>query len=393
MTRLLGDTVPDQEVERILTRLGFSLIRAADGWRVAVPSFRVDVSREADLIEEVGRHWGFDRIPATFPALRDRPGDMAPAVARDRMLRRVLCGAGLQEACTFTFIERSAAAPFVQAESDLAAIANPLSEKFAVLRPSLLPGLLDALVFNRRRETADVRLFETGSVFHSTGEVSRAGWIQAGARGDHWSEPGEPVDFFDAKGVAELIGAAFGLTLAARVSPAAPPWFVPGRSAELVVDDKGFERIVGAVGQIAPAIVQARGLGPETVVVGGEIDHGALAELAPARAQSISPLPRFPSIVRDISILVPAGLPAADVRGTIRSNAPPTLVSVREFDRYQGKGIPDGSVSLSFRLTFRDQERTLTDAEVQRAVDAMVTALQAVHGAEIRGLAGGPGGR
>ena len=116
----------------------------------------MDVAREADLIEEVGRHWGFDRIPATFPPLRTPPRPMSPAVARDRRLRRVLCGAGLQETCTFTFIEREAAAPFAAADSAVVAIANPLSEKFAVLRPSLLPGLLDALVYSRRRETDDV---------------------------------------------------------------------------------------------------------------------------------------------------------------------------------------------------------------------------------------------
>ena len=145
--------------------------------------------------------------------------------------------------------------------------------------------------------------------------------------------------------------------------------------------------VVGAVGQIAPALVAARGLSLSGAIVGGELDHAWLAARAPKASHAIEPLPRFPSIVRDVSILVNDRLPAAELRGTIRSNAPATLVSVREFDRYQGKGVPDGSVSVSFRLTFRDADRTLTDAEARQAVDAIIAALATTHGAVLRGKA------
>ena len=144
--------------------------------------------------------------------------------------------------------------------------------------------------------------------------------------------------------------------------------------------------MVGHVGELLPAIVSERGLTQGTVVA-GELDHVAVESHAPGLAHAIEPLPRFPSIVRDLSIFVSDRLPAADVRGTIRSSAPRTLVSVREFDRYQGKGVPEGSTSLSLRLTFRDAERTLTDAEVQKAVDTIVGALVASHGAVLRGKA------
>ena len=384
--RLLGDEVPDADIARILGRLGFGLTPTPDGWHVDVPAFRVDVSREADLIEEVGRHWGFDRIPATFPSLHSPPREMSPAIARDRMLRRVLCGEGLQETCTFTFIERQAAEPFAGTE-DLVAIDNPLSEKFAVLRPSLLPGLVDALVYSRRRETADVRLFEMGAAFLPGGETSRAAWILTGARADHWSGGAGDVDFFDAKGVAELIGQALGLRLVANATESRP-WFVRGRSADLFVDDGnggvGAEP-VGSVGQLRPELVAARGLGASGAVVGGELDLIGLGRHTAASSLRIDALPKYPSIVRDLSMFVDERLPAADVRVTIRSAAPATLVAVHEFDRYQGKGVPDGRVSLSVRLTFRDRDRTLTDAEVQRAVDAIVAALVERHGAAIRG--------
>jgi len=384
LDRLLGDRVPGPDVRRILTRLGFTITASEDAWLADVPAFRVDISREADLVEEVGRHWGFDRIPATFPALRQPPGPISPIVARDRALRRRLCGAGLQETCTFAFIEREAAEPFVASPDALVAIANPLSEKFAVLRPSLLPGLLDALIYNRRRDTDDVRLFEIGGAFTPEGEAARVAWLMTGARSDHWSGAGGDQDPFDAKGIAELIGGALGVRLTARATDGRA-WCIRGRAGDLVIGDGDSAPVAGAFGQLRPDLLAARGLGHGGAVVGGEIDLGALAEHAAGRDTRIDPLPRYPSIVRDLSVIVSERLPAAEVRGTIRSIAPATLVSVREFDRYQGAGVPEGHVSLSLRLTFRDRDRTLTDGDVQRAVDAVVAALTARHGAALRG--------
>ena len=382
LDRLLGTTVPDADVARILSGLGFTTSGTTGGWTVQVPSFRVDVQREADLIEEIGRHWGFDRIPATLPALRTPPPPHASGVTRGRLLRNVLTGAGLQEAETFTFIERASAEPFALA-GELVAIANPLSEKFAVMRPSLLPGLLDALVYNRNREAPAVRLFEVGSVFTARGETSRAGWVLTGPAAEHWSSHPEAADFFDAKGIAELVATALGVSIAATPADDVP-WFVRGRAARLVLSgDSGTP--IGAAGQIRPDLAAARGL-EKGIVVAGELELGALAGrgVADGSDRRVRPLPRHPSIVRDLSIVMDERLPAATVRGTIRRNAPATLVDVREFDRYQGAGVPQGSVSLSLRLTFRHADRTLTDSEVQQAVDAIVSALTAEHGVRLR---------
>ncbi|HOC17846.1 MAG TPA: phenylalanine--tRNA ligase subunit beta [Vicinamibacterales bacterium] len=383
---LLGMTIPDEEVEAILAGLGFELSRTADGWQAMVPSWRVDVAREADLVEEVGRHHGFDRIPSTFPALREAPPRPDPVIRRNQTLRVALVGAGFAEAIGYSFIERAAAAPFIDtlgagtdpgaAGDRLVPLAYPLSELFAVLRPSLLPGLLDAVVRNRRRETADVRLFEIGSCFSADdGERRRLAFVWSGAgRPAHWASQDEPVTFFHVKGVVEQ--AAASLRLPPLVfEPAAATWLVPGRAAKVSCDG----RVLGLLGQIRPELAAAREMPGGDAVYAAELDLEALHALVPAADVRVEPLPRFPSVVRDVSLVVDEGLPSGSIRATIRSAAPDTLVSIREFDRYQGAGIPEGRCSLSFRLTFRSPDRTLTDAEVQQAMDRVVEAVKAVH--------------
>ena len=267
-------------------------------------------------------------------------------------------------------------------------IANPLSEKFAVLRPSLLPGLLDALVYSRRRETTDVCLFEAGSVFGLQGERQAVGWMMTGTRGDHWSAKDNDVrlDFFDAKGVAELLARAFGTTIDTKATDL--PWFVAGRTAALLAPGADGPVPLGVIGQLRPELAAARGLGDGEPIVAGELDLAALVAAGERADRRVTAIPRFPSIVRDLSIVVEQRLPAAAVRGTIRASAPATLVAVREFDRYQGRGVLDEHVSLSIRLTFRAPDRTLTDAEVQQGVDAIVAALAQARRQIARTVAG-----
>ncbi len=210
---LLGTTVPDTDIKRILESLGFALREAEHGWDVTVPTRRVDVLREVDLIEEVARHNGFDRIPATFPAVTVAPPPMDPRITQARALRTIMTGAGFSEAVTFGFISESSAAPFA-ADGDIVPIANPLSESFAVLRPSVLPGLVAAVAHNRRREQRDVRLFEIGARFsRARGERRSLAFAWTGAVGaDHWSGGTRPIDYFDVQGVvtASVPGTARG---------------------------------------------------------------------------------------------------------------------------------------------------------------------------------------
>ena len=372
---LLGASVPDADVERLLTGLGFSLVRVEEGWRVAVPTRRVDVVREVDLIEEIARHYGFDRLPVTFPVLTTAARGMDPRISRARQLRGALTGAGFSEAVTFGFIADAAALPFA-AEGDVVAIANPLSETFAVLRPSALPGLIDAVAHNRRREQRDVRLFEIGARFSRTAGERRAlacAWTGRAAP-EHWSGSGREVDFFDIKAVVERVCEVAGV--AVETVPHEARWLVKGRAATAAVNGTP----VALLGQLAREVTDAHGL-PEDAIYVADIDLDALERESAGRDLRVEPLPRYPSVTRDISILIDDTLLSAAVRNTIAEAAPPTLVRVAEFDRYQGKGIPDGKVSISFRLTFRSSDRTLTDAEVQEAMDSVLRALRDRHAA------------
>ena len=366
---LLGMDVPDAHVVRILESLGFGVAAAGSGWTVTTPSWRVDIKHQVDLIEEVGRHHGFEHLPSTFPGVQQAPASSDPRIARDRRIRTALLGMGYSEAITFAFIEAAVAEPFLQGEAPVA-LANPLSEKFAVMRPSLLPGLIDAVSHNRRHGRREVQLFEIGTRFSPRGETRGAGFAWTGlATADHWSVARRDVDFFDMKGVVEHLAAVSLVTL--TFEEADVPYLVKGRSATIAANGQ----TIGVFGLLDAGVGERRDLPSGDEVYVGEINLDALTAAAPADTLRATSLPRYPWVVRDISILLEDSLSAETVRGTIRSAAPVTLRDVREFDRYQGKGIPDGKVSLSFRLTFQSPERTLTDEEVQSGMQHIIDAL------------------
>ncbi len=372
---VLGAAIPDSDVRRILESLGCTLQDTADGWHAGIPTGRVDVTREVDVIEEVARHYGFDRLPVTFPPPAAAPKPLDPRIMRTRQLRSVLTAAGFSEAVTFGFVAADAAAPFA-AEDDIVPIANPLSENFAVLRPSALPGLIDGVAHNRRRERRDVRLFEIGARFLRTGGECQAvacAWTGLAAP-THVSGTGRDVDFFDMKAIVERVCETAGVAI--DVTPHTETWLVPGRSAVASVGDTR----VATLGQLTREVAHAHGL-PDDPVYVADIDLDAVARLGAGRHIRIEPLPKYPGITRDLSVLLDETLAAADVRRTIRDVAPSTLLNIVEFDRYQGKGVPETKVSLSLRLIFRSADRTLTDAEAQAAMDQVMAALTTAHGA------------
>jgi phenylalanyl-tRNA synthetase beta chain len=381
LAALFGASVPDTDVERILRHLGLTVTPAPDGWDVTAPTVRVDLLREVDLIEEVGRHYGFDKLEATYPVATAPAPPPDPRVPRDRLVRRVLTAAGLSEAVTFGFIEAKAAKTFVRATAEEPiGVANPLSAKFDTLRASLLPGLVDAVAHNRRHGRDDVRLFEIGTRFSSAGETRGVGLAWTGlASPIHWSGTARPVDFFDMTGVVQQLCDALGVPVS--LEPAREPFLSEGRTAAVIAVNGAA---VGIVGELTPAAADARSLPKNDRVFVAELQLDALAHARTTVSDATRPLPRYPSVVRDLSIVVADGLPAAIIRGTIQAagrDAAAPLGGVRFFDRYQGKGVPAGSVSVSVRLNFQASDRTLTDAEVQQSIDAILAALVREHGA------------
>ena len=221
-----------------------------------------------------------------------------------------------------------------------------------------------------------MRLFELGACMtRARGESRHVAVALTGAGSvAHWSAGHRPVDFFDVKGIIEAIAGALQADVTLD-GAAVPSYLVRGRAATIAVAG----RAAGSVGMLSPAVVSSVGLSAGEDVYVADLDLDAVTASASSAPLIMKPLPRYPSTARDISIVVDETLPAETVRGTIRAAAPNTLVAVREFDRYQGKGVPEGRISLSLRLTFRSVERTLTDAEVEAAMKEILTALKNAH--------------
>lgn len=379
---VLGMRVPDKDIERILRALGLTVTPAGDGWDVVPPTFRVDLLREVDLIEEIGRHYGFETLEATFPPMTAAAPPLDRRIAQDRTVRRILTAGGLTEAVTFGFVELKAAAAFAPAES-LVSVANPLSAKFDTLRPALLPGLVDAVAHNRRHGRRDVALFEVGARFTREGGERRAvGLAWTGSPAEHWSTPARDVDFYDLKGVLENLGHASGHAFSFET--ASLPYLVDGQAATLLAGGVA----VGVAGQLDPAIAESRGAPRHDGIFVAELDLDRLIAFASdGQDARVTALPRHPFVVRDLSIVVVDTLPAEVIRGTIqrageRGRAP--LTAITFFDRYKGKGLSEGHVSLSVRLTFQHADRTLTDADVQDSFDKILAALVKEHDARQR---------
>jgi phenylalanyl-tRNA synthetase beta chain len=389
--QVLGAQVPRARAFAILGGLGFGVTEGPETAEVLVPSWRSDVAREEDLVEEVGRHHGLDRIPSTYPAAR-LPGGLNTAQARERRLRELLLGFGLSEALNLGLVDGARAAAFEGGPGANPAVKllNPLSSDFDALRSSLLPSLLGNLQANQRQGRRDVALFELGRVFAPAPkgeplprEERRLAFVLSGGlRPRHWSERGTPADFYAAKGLLEALAARLDVpSLSVSDARELPPWLHPGRSARV----KGEGGPVGFAGALHPDLLNALGLRDEVVVAEVVIEGWLVARERPLRTAALE---KFPAVLRDLSLLSDESLPADELVAAIRSAAGEALRGVEIRDRYLGDPVPKGRVSLTVGLRFQESSRTLTGEEVQAAVDQVTLALRKA-GVDIRGEAGG----
>jgi phenylalanyl-tRNA synthetase beta chain len=377
LARVLDLDVADAEVERILSALGMRVERTNEGWRAMPPSWRFDLAIEEDLIEEVVRVYGYERVPTRAP----RGELLAPVVPEATLgigrLRAQLVARDYVEAVCYAFVAGDLLAQW-QLDVGSIALANPISADLGVMRTSLLPGLVSALGANRRRQQERVRLFEVGNVFRE-GEAEAlriAGVVCGAAFAEQWGDARRAVDFFDVKGDLESL---FALTNAAhefRSVPAALPYLHPGQSAALHRGGK----LVGYLGALHPDL--ARTLGIEDDLFMFELDADVVAARSLPKAEAIS---RYPSVRRDLSFELPDGVPYAQVEASIRDAVGETLSDIVLFDRYAGPNLGPGIKSLAMGLILQDRYRTLTDQDADRCVALAVAALETGCKAKLRG--------
>jgi phenylalanyl-tRNA synthetase beta chain len=374
---LLGYEVSPQDAAAVFETLRMEARSTGEALEVEIPGYRVDVEHEVDLIEEVARIQGYDRIESTMPTVR-QAGGMPPSYAFARRLRDVLLRAGLREARLLSFASDEDLA--LTGDTEAIRLQNPLQSDEAALRTSLLPGLLHAVARNRARGVRSVALFEVGTVFRAADPVeerSRVAVVLHGAAAEGWDADHRPFDALDATGVIEALMEELGIgSWSLGEAPGQP--MHPGRSATVLVDG----RPAGMVGELHPGL--AEGLELEGRVALAELEVPALSAAAAAARFELRDVPRFPPIRRDLAFVVPEDAPAGAVRAGLETAAGDLLGSSLLFDVHRGEPLPDGTKSLAFAVEFRAPDRTLTGEEADRAVAAVVERLRSDFGATLR---------
>ncbi|MED4987957.1 phenylalanine--tRNA ligase subunit beta [Parageobacillus toebii] len=384
INRVLGTMITKDEVATILTNLQFAFTEDNGTFTITVPSRRRDISIEEDIIEEVARLYGYDRLPATLPVAEAKPGKLTPYQAKRRRVRRYLEDAGLFQAITYSLTSEEKAMMFALETAEPIRLALPMSEERSVLRQSLLPHLLEVASYNRARQVENVAVYETGAVYLANGEnelpseKERLAGVLTGVWHAHlWQSEKKAVDFYVAKGILDGLFELLGLTNRIEYKQAKREHMHPGRTADILLDGK----TIGFVGQLHPVVQKEYDL-KETYVF-----ELALTDLLNAEVEDIrySPIPRFPSITRDIALVVDENVVAGELQKAIIEAGGELLKEVSIFDVYQGDRLPDGKKSIAFSLRYYDPERTLTDEEVTAVHEKVIQAVEQQFGATLRG--------
>ena len=390
LPRLTGLKLPLADLRRVLEKLGFFTAGQGERVKIAVPSWRPDVHGRADIVEELVRIVGVDRVPsARFVREQARKPVLTTIQNRTRKAKRALAARGLAEAVTWSFVSKQEAELFGGGSPELA-LANPIAAELSNMRPSLIPGLVMAAQRNADRGFPDTALFEVGQIFKGDrpdDQITAASGVRRALakparNGRHWSGKAEPVDAFDAKAdVFAVLAAAGAPVQALQVVPGGPAWFHPGRSGTVQI---GPQNIFGHFGELHPRAVAA--LQAEGPLVAFEVMLEKIPEpkARPTRAKPTLELSAFQPVERDFAFVVDNAVKAADI---VRSaqNADKKLVSnVVVFDVYEGKGIEPGKKSVAIAVTIQPREKTMTDAEIEALAGKIVAEVTKRTGAVLR---------
>ncbi|MDP3815149.1 phenylalanine--tRNA ligase subunit beta [Pseudomonas sp.] len=378
--QMLGLKMDAAEILRLLSGLGFGVSASGEGqWQVEVPSHRFDISLEVDLIEELARLYGYNRLPVRYPQARLAPQAKAEAAVELPALRRLLVARGYQEAITYSFIDPKLFELFSPGVEPLL-LANPISVDMAAMRSSLWPGLVKALEHNLNRQQSRVRLFESGLRFVGQLEGLKqepmlAGVICGARLPESWAHARDNVDFYDMKADVEALLASAGAADSFSFVPGEHAALHPGQTARIERDG----RLVGFMGAMHPELGKA--LGFDQPVYMFEL---VLAEIAQGRMPAFKELSRFPEVRRDLALLADRDVPAAALLAAIRESAGEWLTDLKLFDVYHGKGIDPHRKSLAVGLTWQHPSRTLNDDEVSTTTQNTLTSLEQRFNATLR---------
>ncbi|MDR0199495.1 MAG: phenylalanine--tRNA ligase subunit beta [Streptococcaceae bacterium] len=384
INRSLGTDLSSVEVLAIFHRLGLENTGSGENYVLQIPSRRWDLHIEADIVEEVARIYGYDKLPSTLPATGGTVGlKNASQRLRDHV-RTVLEASGLSEVIGYSLTSPEKAVEFLPKDFPVTSLLLPMTEDRQTLRVNMISGLLDTIAYNQNRKQADVAIYEIGNTFLPSEsedgrpkEVPNVAFALSGLVTGHLHSAGDhelhAADFWDAKGVMEKLLAGYeNITFEAVTDN---PAMHPGRTAVVKIDGQ----IAGFVGQIHPATAKKYGVA-ETVT--GVLDLGLLLEKAPAQA-IFKEIPKIPAVARDVALLVDDKTSNSEVVAAIEEAGVKTLVAIKLFDLYQGDNVPAGKKSLAYSLTFQALEETMTDEQIESAMKKISQALEAI-GAEIR---------
>ena len=381
LDRILGEAVPPGQVERILRRLGFQVVPAhgVEEWTAMPPSFRLDVEREIDLIEEVARHFGYQSFPNRLPAWAG-VARRVPHGEAEGVMREAARALGYSETISFSLIAPREAQQFSGQRP--VRLANPLSEEASVLRTSSVPGALNAVEWNLNRGQRRVRLFEIGKTYEEIDGSYQEPPVLCLAASGQAAEPsvhapGRDLGFYDLKGDVETLLERFEHRRLSFDSAAGVDYYHPGRAAQAIMDGEAVARF----GEIHPQIAATRKWRQPVLVAEMFLDR---LWRRPLRRPRYEVLPRVPAVDRDFSLLIPDGVTSDQVAQAARRLAIPELAEVRPVEIFRGSLVPEGRYSLLLRLVFQRIEQTLSDAEVNRWSQAIAAALEQDLGATLR---------
>ncbi|OGP53111.1 MAG: phenylalanine--tRNA ligase subunit beta [Deltaproteobacteria bacterium RBG_13_52_11] len=366
---LLGIHMEQEEVKGILKRLHMEVKEGkGDEWVVTSPTYRGDITREIDLIEEIGRLRGYDLIPVQVPKMWVLPFRKEREEALEEQAKEVLVGLGFYEVITFSFISPQSLEALRLPADDFRlhplALLNPLAEVQSVMRTTLLPGLLETARYNLSHKNRDLKIFELREVYHPReGErlpVERralAGLVMGTAAGEGWNIPLQEMDFYYVKGCVEQLLAELRTPPPTFTTSEGIPYLHPSKGAVIRLDGEK----IGTMGELHPEVAEAFELPPGVLIF--ELDISPLSDRF-WREITFTPLPRFPSVARDVAVTVDEGMSAGEITELIREVDNKYIEAVVVFDCYRGDSIPPGRKGLAFRIRYRSSDRTLTDEEV-----------------------------